>query len=60
MKQTLDDEFRVRHLVDAVREIDAYLKKVSLEEFLFILKKGSRQSTSLKLLEKRATAFRSC
>ncbi|MBN9381885.1 MAG: DUF86 domain-containing protein [Chitinophagaceae bacterium] len=34
MKQPLSDELRVRHVLDAIKEIESYLQKVSLEEFL--------------------------
>jgi uncharacterized protein with HEPN domain len=34
MKQSLSDEPRVRHVSDAIAEIDSYLQRVSLEEFL--------------------------
>jgi hypothetical protein len=34
MKQPLSDELRVRHVLDAILEIDSYLQNVSLEEFL--------------------------
>jgi len=34
MKQPLSDELRVRHVLDAIREIESYLQNVALEEFL--------------------------
>ena len=34
MRQPLSDELRVRHVLDAIREIDSYLQNVSLEDFL--------------------------
>lgn len=34
MKQPLSDELRVRHVLDAVAEIESYLQNVSLEDFL--------------------------
>jgi uncharacterized protein with HEPN domain len=34
MKQPLSDELRVRHILDAIREIESYLLNVSLDEFL--------------------------
>ena len=34
MKQPLSDELRVRHVLDAIAEIDSYLQTVSNEEFL--------------------------
>jgi hypothetical protein len=34
MKQPLSDELRVRHILDAIAEIDSYLHTISLEVFL--------------------------
>jgi len=34
MKQPLSDELRVRHVIDAIKEIESYLSNVSKEEFL--------------------------
>ena len=34
MKQPLSDELRVRHVIDAIKEIESYLHNVSKEEFL--------------------------
>ena len=34
MKPTLSDELRVRHVLDAIKEIEFYLLSVSVEEFL--------------------------
>ena len=34
MKQPLSDELRVRHVIDAIKEIELYLHNVSKEEFL--------------------------
>lgn len=34
MKQPLSDELRVRHVLDAIKEIESYLQNVSLDEFL--------------------------
>jgi uncharacterized protein with HEPN domain len=34
MKPTLSDELRVRHVLDAIKEIESYLLNVSLDEFL--------------------------
>lgn len=34
MKQPLSDELRVRHVLDAIGEIQSYLQNVSLEGFL--------------------------
>ena len=34
MKQSLSDELRVRHVLDAIKEIESYLLNISKEEFL--------------------------
>lgn len=34
MKQPLSDELRIRHILDAIKEIESYLHNVSQEEFL--------------------------
>jgi uncharacterized protein with HEPN domain len=34
MKPPLSDELRVRHVLDAIKEIESYLYNVSIEEFL--------------------------
>ncbi len=34
MRQPLSDELRVRHVLDAIREINSYLQNVFLEDFL--------------------------
>jgi hypothetical protein len=34
MKQPLSDELRVRHVLDAIAEIEYYLQGISLEDFL--------------------------
>jgi uncharacterized protein with HEPN domain len=34
MKQPLSDDLRVRHVLDAISEIESYLQNVSLDEFL--------------------------
>jgi len=34
MKQPLSDELRLRHVLDAITEIESYLQSVSLEGFL--------------------------
>jgi uncharacterized protein with HEPN domain len=34
MKPPLSDELRVRHVLDAIKEIESYLQNVSLKEFL--------------------------
>src|SRR5882757_114668 len=34
MKPPLSDELRVRHVLDAIKEIESYLQNVSLDEFL--------------------------
>jgi uncharacterized protein with HEPN domain len=34
MKQPLSDDLRVRHVLDAIGEIETYLQNVSLDEFL--------------------------
>jgi uncharacterized protein with HEPN domain len=34
MKQPLSDELRVRHVIDAINEIESYLHNISKEEFL--------------------------
>ncbi|HEY4832863.1 MAG TPA: DUF86 domain-containing protein [Waddliaceae bacterium] len=34
MKPPLSDELRVRHVLDAIKEIESYLHNISIEEFL--------------------------
>jgi hypothetical protein len=34
MRPALNDELRVRHVLDAISEVESYLKGVSLEAFL--------------------------
>jgi len=34
MKQPLSDDLRVRHVLDAISEIESYLQNVTLDEFL--------------------------
>jgi uncharacterized protein with HEPN domain len=48
MKQSLSDELRVRHVLDAIAEIDSYLQNVSLEEFL---SNSEKRFATIKQLE---------
>ena len=48
MKQSLSDELRVRHVLDAMGEIDAYLQNVSLEDFL---SNSEKRFATIKQLE---------
>lgn len=48
MKQSLSDELRVRHVLDAIGEIDAYLQNVSLEDFL---SNSEKRFATIKQLE---------
>lgn len=48
MKQPLSDELRVRHVLDAIAEIDSYLQNVSLEEFL---SNSEKRFATIKQLE---------
>jgi uncharacterized protein with HEPN domain len=34
MRPPLSDELRVRHVLDAIKEVESYLVNVSLDEFL--------------------------
>lgn len=48
MKHSLSDELRVRHALDAIVEINSYLQKVSLEEFL---SNSEKRFATIKQLE---------
>ena len=48
MKQSLSDELRVRHVLDAIMEINSYLQKTSLEEFL---SNSEKRFATIKQLE---------
>jgi uncharacterized protein with HEPN domain len=48
MRQPLNDELRVRHVLDAIKEIESYLQNVSLEEFL---SKSEKRFATIKQLE---------
>jgi len=48
MKQLLSDELRVRHVLDAITEIDSYLQEVSLEQFL---SNSEKRFSTIKQLE---------
>jgi uncharacterized protein with HEPN domain len=48
MKQPLSDELRVRHVLDAIAEIESYLQNVSLQEFL---SNSEKRFATIKQLE---------
>jgi uncharacterized protein with HEPN domain len=48
MRQPLNDELRVRHVLDAIKEIESYLQNVSLEEFL---SNSEKRFATIKQLE---------
>ncbi len=48
MKQSLSDELRVRHVLDAIAEIDSYLQGISLEAFL---SNSEKRFATIKQLE---------
>jgi len=48
MRPTLNDELRVRHVLDAISEIDLYLKDVSLQAFL---SNSEKRFATIKQLE---------
>src|ERR1700742_1325620 len=48
MKQPLSDQLRVRHVLDAIAEINSYLQMVSLEEFLL---NSEKRFATIKQLE---------
>jgi uncharacterized protein with HEPN domain len=48
MKQPLSDELRVRHVLDAIAEIDTYLENVSLQQFL---SNSEKRFATIKQLE---------
>ncbi len=48
MKPPLNDELRVRHILDAIVEIESYLHGVSLEEFL---SNSEKRFATIKQLE---------
>src|ERR1700734_2999015 len=48
MKQPLSDELRVRHVLDAIVEIESYLQGVSLMEFL---SNSEKRFATIKQLE---------
>lgn len=48
MKQPLSDELRVRHVLDAIAQIESYLENVSLEEFL---SNSEKRFATIKQLE---------
>jgi uncharacterized protein with HEPN domain len=48
MRQPLNDELRVRHVLDAIKEIESYLQNVSLEEFI---SKSEKRFATIKQLE---------
>jgi len=48
MKPPLSDELRVRHVLDAIKEIESYLQNVSLDDFLG---KSEKRFATIKQLE---------
>jgi hypothetical protein len=58
MKQPLSDELRVRHILDAIAEIESYLQNVSLQEFLSKSEKRSLPLNNSKSLVRHAIEFR--
>ena len=48
MKLPLSDELRVRHVLDAIKEIESYLKNVSLDNFL---SNSEKRFATIKQLE---------
>ena len=58
MKQPLSDELRVRHMLDAIAEIESYLQNVSLQEFFSNQKSASLPLNNSKSLVRHAIEFR--
>jgi uncharacterized protein with HEPN domain len=58
MRQPLSDELRVRHVLDAIREIDSYLQNVSLEDFLSTSEKRFATIKQLEIIGEACARIR--
>ena len=58
MRQPLSDELRVRHVLDAIREIDSYLQNVSLEDFLATSEKRFATIKQLEIIGEACARIR--
>ena len=59
MKQPLSDELRVRHVLDAIKEIESYLQNVSLNEFLFNSEKRFATIKQIEIIGESCTRISS-
>lgn len=59
MRPALNDELRVRHILDAISEIESYLKDVSLDAFLSNSEKRFATIKQLEIIGEACTRINS-
>lgn len=57
MRNSLGDKLRIQHILDAISEVEQYIKEITYEQFLESSENGLQRLNRLRLWEKLVMPF---